>query len=50
MSKVIGYYYDEGIRYDVYDTDTTEELGQFQDRNYGNVINNKTKDVFDEDK
>ena len=33
--KIIGYFYDEGIRYEVYDTDSDMDLGEHQDRNYG---------------
>lgn len=46
MAKVIGYFIDEGIEYEVYDTDIDSTMGEYQDREYTANITNK---VFDED-
>ena len=38
MAKVIGYFYDEGIRYDVYDTDSDTDLGEHQNNTYDKTV------------
>lgn len=47
MANIIGYYVEEGYTYYVYDTDTTEMLGEQQDKVYMETMIN---DVFEEDK
>ena len=46
MANIIGYYVD-GYTYYVYETDTTEMLGEQQDKRYTETMIN---DVFEEDK